>query len=115
MLNICSGFIQNMTALIGDTAFQKAIWMPDGSDLFGKDVSYWGSALVSLRESKSIMDVLRISFDQLEDTHKEIFLDIACFLYDHDVIYVKEILDFRGFNPEYGNRNWFISIRCRYW
>jgi len=34
MLNICSGFIQNMTALIGDTAFQKAIWMPDGSDLF---------------------------------------------------------------------------------
>jgi len=75
-----------------------------GSSLFGKDVSHWGSALVSLREkkSKSIMDVLRISFDQLEDTHKEIFLDIACFFNHFVVKFVKEVLDFRGFNPEYG-------------
>ncbi|KAG5047159.1 hypothetical protein JHK86_016565 [Glycine max] len=73
-----------------------------GSSLFDRNVSYWRKALVSLRESKSIMDVLRISFDQLEDTHKEIFLDIACFLYDYGVEYVKEILDFREFNPEYG-------------
>ncbi|KAG4390262.1 hypothetical protein GLYMA_06G260100v4 [Glycine max] len=74
-----------------------------GSYLFDKDFSHWRSALVSLREnkSKSIMNVLRISFDQLEDTHKEIFLDIACFFNDDDVEYVKEVLDFRGFNPEY--------------
>ena len=63
----------------------------------------WRSALASLRvnKSKNIMNVLRISFDQLEDTHKEIFLDIACFFNDDDVEYVKEVLDFRGFNPEY--------------
>ncbi|RZC09272.1 TMV resistance protein N isoform E [Glycine soja] len=78
-----------------------------GSSLFDKDVLHWRSALASLREnkSKSIMDVLRISFDQLEDTHKEIFLDIACFFNffnEDDVKYVKEVLDFRGFNPEYG-------------
>ncbi|KAL5147559.1 TMV resistance protein N [Glycine soja] len=75
-----------------------------GSSLFDKDVFHWRSALVSLRENKSknIMDVLRISFDQLENTHKEIFLDIACFFKRRDVEYVKEVLDFREFNPEYG-------------
>ncbi|KAL5147550.1 TMV resistance protein N [Glycine soja] len=74
------------------------------SSLFDKDVFHWRSALVSLKEnkSKSIMDVLRISFDQLEDTHKEIFLDIACFFNNDYVEAVKEVLDFRGFNPEYG-------------
>ncbi|KAL5147584.1 TMV resistance protein N [Glycine soja] len=75
-----------------------------GSSLFDKDVLHWRSALALLREnkSKSIMNVLRISFDQLEDTHKEIFLDIACFFNHYPVKYVKEVLDFRGFNPEYG-------------
>ena len=68
-----------------------------------KGVLHWRSVLTSLREnkSKSIMNVLRISFDQLEDTHKEIFLDIACFFNNNDVEYVKEVLNFRGFNPEY--------------
>ncbi|KAH1247652.1 TMV resistance protein N [Glycine max] len=75
-----------------------------GSSLFDKDVLHWRSALVSLKENKSkgIMDVLRISFDQLEDIHKEMFLDIACFFNRSDEKYVKEFLDFRGFNPEYG-------------
>ncbi|KAG5020635.1 hypothetical protein JHK87_016490 [Glycine soja] len=75
-----------------------------GSSLFDKDVLHWRSALTWLRKnkSKSIMNVLRISFDQLEDTHKEIFLDIACFFNSDRVEYVKEVLDFRGFNPEYG-------------
>ena len=51
------------------------------------------------------MDVLRISFDQLEDTEKEIFLDIACLFYAWPYTtleFVKEILDIRGFHPEYG-------------
>ncbi|XP_040872126.1 disease resistance protein RUN1 [Glycine max] len=75
-----------------------------GSSLFDKDVSHWRSALASLRvnKSKNIMNVLRISFDQLEDTHKEIFLDIACFFNGRYVEGVKEVLDFRGFNLEYG-------------
>ncbi|RDX88609.1 TMV resistance protein N, partial [Mucuna pruriens] len=76
-----------------------------GSSLFGRDVLQWKSALARLSEnkSKSIMDMLRISFDQLEDTEKEIFLDIACFFYrDKKEEYVKEILEFRGFHPEYG-------------
>jgi hypothetical protein len=77
-----------------------------GSFLYGRDASEWRSALARLRENPrpDIMDVLRISFDGLEDTEKNIFLDIACFFYGDNVTRVKEILDFRGFHPEIGFR-----------
>nr|XP_029147256.1 TMV resistance protein N-like isoform X1 [Arachis hypogaea]XP_029147257.1 TMV resistance protein N-like isoform X1 [Arachis hypogaea]XP_029147258.1 TMV resistance protein N-like isoform X1 [Arachis hypogaea] len=54
-----------------------------GSFLFGRSISEWRSALVRLRENptKDIMDVLRISYDGLEDMEKEMFLDIACFFF----------------------------------
>jgi len=75
-----------------------------GSSLFGRNVPQWRSALGRLRDNKSknIMDILRISFDQLEEEDKEIFLDIACFLYSKDENYVEEVLNFRGFHSEYG-------------
>lgn len=50
------------------------------------------------------MDVLRISFDELNDKDKKIFLDIACFFADYDEDYVKEIIDFCRFHPENGLR-----------
>ncbi|CAK8577161.1 unnamed protein product [Lathyrus sativus] len=77
-----------------------------GSFLYGRDVTEWRSALSRLRANPrtDIMNVLRISFDGLEDTEKDIFLDIACFLHGHDEVYVKEVLDFRGFHPEIGLR-----------
>ncbi|MED6170034.1 hypothetical protein PIB30_026747 [Stylosanthes scabra] len=74
-----------------------------GSFLFGRDVCEWNSALVRLKEypTKDIMDVLRISFDELEDMEKEIFLDIACFFSDNDdEESVKDILLIRGFHPD---------------
>ncbi|RDX66496.1 TMV resistance protein N, partial [Mucuna pruriens] len=76
-----------------------------GSSLLGQNVSQWRSALARLRKTKSknIMDVLRIGFDELEDIEKEIFLDIACFFNAPSKEQsVKEVLDFRGFHPEYG-------------
>ncbi|XP_058730482.1 disease resistance protein RUN1-like isoform X2 [Vicia villosa] len=75
-----------------------------GSFLYGRDVSEWRSALSRLRENPrtDIMNVLRISFDGLEDTEKDIFLDIACFFYGDTETYVKKVLDFRGFHPEIG-------------
>jgi len=75
-----------------------------GSSLFGRNVSQWRSALDKLRYNKSrdIMDVLRISFDQLEEEDKEIFLDIACFLHGLHEDYVKDVLNIRGFHPECG-------------
>ncbi|GAU18045.1 hypothetical protein TSUD_51560 [Trifolium subterraneum] len=77
-----------------------------GTFLYGRDASEWKSALSRLRENPrtDIMNVLRISFDGLEDTEKDIFLDIACFFYEKGEAYVKRVLDFRGFHPEIGLR-----------
>ncbi|XP_057752791.1 disease resistance protein RUN1-like isoform X1 [Arachis stenosperma] len=77
-----------------------------GSFLFGRSISEWSSALVRLRENptKDIMDVLRISYDGLEDMEKEMFLDIACFFSNENEYYVKNILCIRGFHPDIGIR-----------
>ncbi|XP_014501522.1 TMV resistance protein N-like isoform X2 [Vigna radiata var. radiata] len=74
-----------------------------GSSLFGRSLSQWKSVLKGLEEnnkSKNIMDILRISYIQLEEKYKQTFLDIACFFnYFHEER-LKEILNFRGFHPE---------------
>ncbi|XLR13535.1 hypothetical protein S83_041473 [Arachis hypogaea] len=78
-----------------------------GSFLFGRNVSEWSSALVRLKENptKDILDVLRISYDGLEEMEKEIFLDIACFFPSgKGKWYVKDILSIRGFQPDIGLR-----------
>ncbi|MED6156724.1 hypothetical protein PIB30_017098 [Stylosanthes scabra] len=77
-----------------------------GSFLFGRSISEWSSALGRLKENptKDILDVLRISFDGLENMEKEIFLDIACFFPDEDEDYIKDILRIRGFHPDIGIR-----------
>ncbi|XP_061357602.1 TMV resistance protein N-like [Gastrolobium bilobum] len=63
-----------------------------GSFLFGRDIHEWRSALARLREnpSKDIMDVLRISYDGLEEMEKEIFLDIVCFFNGHKLLNVEK-------------------------
>ncbi|KAG5020663.1 hypothetical protein JHK87_016518 [Glycine soja] len=75
-----------------------------GNFLYGRNVRQWEGTLVRLSENKSkdIMEVLRTSYDALEEKDKEIFLDIACFFGQDSEDYVKEILDFRGFYPEIG-------------
>ncbi|XP_057749886.1 disease resistance protein RUN1-like isoform X2 [Arachis stenosperma] len=78
-----------------------------GSFLFGRNVSEWSSALVRLKENptKDILDVLRISYDGLEEMEKEIFLDIACFFPSgYGKWYVKDILSIRGFQSDIGLR-----------
>ncbi|XP_061361230.1 disease resistance protein RUN1-like [Gastrolobium bilobum] len=77
-----------------------------GSFLFGRDVDEWRSALTRLKENpnKDIMNVLRISYDGLEEIEKEIFLDIACFFKQQEVYEVKRILNCCGFEPDIGIR-----------
>ncbi|CAK8577941.1 unnamed protein product [Lathyrus sativus] len=90
-----------------------------GSFLYGRDFSEWRSALSRLRENPraEITNVLRISFDGLENTEKDIFLDILCFLCGCHETYVKKVLDFRGFHPEIGLKvlidKSFITCRKR--
>ena len=55
----------------------------------------WESALSRLAKApnEEIFDILKISFDGLEDSEKEIFLDIACFFKNRDKQYVTRVLD----------------------
>ncbi|KAF8016162.1 hypothetical protein BT93_H1623 [Corymbia citriodora subsp. variegata] len=73
-----------------------------GSFLCGRREKEWESALDKLAKipDKNINDVLKISYDGLEDYAKEIFLDIACFF--KGVKHIKEVLDSCGFNTTIG-------------
>ncbi|KAK7247077.1 hypothetical protein RIF29_41953 [Crotalaria pallida] len=77
-----------------------------GSFLHGRDMAEWKSALARLKDNpkKEILDVLRISFEGLEELDKKIFLDIAYFLNHHGEVFVKRFLDACGYNPEIGLR-----------
>ena len=74
-----------------------------GSFLFRRTIEEWESALPSFKKTKGeIFDILKISYDGLEEMWKEIFLDIACFFRHkkkNEVIY---ILDNCGFNARIG-------------
>ncbi|XP_039070008.1 TMV resistance protein N-like [Hibiscus syriacus] len=66
-----------------------------GSFLCGRDVAQWRSAIQRLEKdsNKEIIDRLRISFDGLEETEKNIFLDIACFFNGDEKDFVMKVLD----------------------
>lgn len=75
-----------------------------GSSLHRKRKEEWESTLKKLRKfpNKTIQNVLRVSYDGLDDDSKEIFLDIACFYKGEDVDYAKRLLDACGFFVEAG-------------
>ncbi|KAK8622736.1 hypothetical protein V6N13_117639 [Hibiscus sabdariffa] len=76
-----------------------------GSFLAGRwDAAQWRSAIERLKKEskKEIVDKLRISFDGLEETEKDIFLDIACFFRGDDKVMVTKILDACNSFPDIG-------------
>lgn len=75
-----------------------------GSDLYGKSLHEWKSALYKYKTipHKKIQEILRRSYDGLEDPEKDIFLDIACFFEGQNVGYVSKTVD----------KVWFLS---RFW
>ncbi|KAK4564013.1 hypothetical protein RGQ29_006203 [Quercus rubra] len=75
-----------------------------GSDLYGKSIIQWKSALDKYESvpNKNIQEILKISYDGLDDSEKDIFLDIACFFKGKHVDYVIKILDGCGFFPDIG-------------
>ncbi|KAE8725111.1 Detected protein of unknown function [Hibiscus syriacus] len=75
-----------------------------GSFLCGRDVAQWRSAIQRLERdsNKEIIDRLRISFDGLEETEKNIFLDIACFFNGDEKDFVMKVLDGCEFFPDIG-------------
>ena len=66
-----------------------------GSFLFSMSKEEWRNELNKLKSTPNnkIQEVLKISYDALDDKEKGIFLDIACFFKGEVKDYVMEILD----------------------
>ncbi|XP_050277140.1 disease resistance protein RUN1-like [Quercus robur] len=73
-------------------------------DLCGRAKKEWESALDLYNKipNKDIQNILRVSYDGLEDTEKDIFLDIACFFKGWDKDYVVKILNACKLHPGSG-------------
>ncbi|MED6124980.1 hypothetical protein PIB30_064060 [Stylosanthes scabra] len=75
-----------------------------GSNLIGKTVDEWNSALEKYEKipNKEVQNVLRVTYDNLEENEKEIFLDIACFFKGETMEYVEKTLKACSFHPKIG-------------
>lgn len=83
-----------------------------GRFLFGKTMRQWESELQKLQQepNQEIQSVLKRSYDELDRTQKEIFLDIACFFNGEEKDRVTRILDACNFYAESGMR--VLSDKC---
>nr|XP_028963183.1 disease resistance-like protein DSC1 [Malus domestica] len=77
-----------------------------GAFLDNKTIREWKDVLEKIRKipQREIHDVLKTSYDGLDDTEKDIFLDIACFFKGMQKNYAIEIMDGCGFYPHSGIR-----------
>ncbi|XP_052110689.1 disease resistance protein RPV1 isoform X2 [Arachis duranensis] len=75
-----------------------------GSFLRTKGKSEWDSALRKLRKypNPDIQQVLRLSYDALDDDEKNILLDVACFFHKHEIEKITRILNSCGFFADIG-------------
>ncbi|PON31613.1 TIR-NBS-LRR-like protein [Parasponia andersonii] len=75
-----------------------------GSHLSKRSVKEWESALDKLKKNPDIKihNILKISYDGLDENEQEIFLHIACFFEGKDEKFVKRLLDAFGLSPEIG-------------
>ncbi|GAY64284.1 hypothetical protein CUMW_232320 [Citrus unshiu] len=75
-----------------------------GCFLYIREKEVWESAINKLQSilHPSILEVLKISYDGLDDKEKNIFLDVACFFQGEGVNLVMKFFNASGFYPEIG-------------
>ncbi|KAJ0837140.1 putative TIR domain, P-loop containing nucleoside triphosphate hydrolase [Helianthus annuus] len=92
-----------------------------GSDLHGKDDSVWTYTLERLKTIplKETLQILELSYKNLEDDYKEIFLDVACFLKGWEKEDAIRMLESCGFDAKYGlsvleQKSLIVTLKGRY-
>ncbi|XP_030958194.1 TMV resistance protein N-like isoform X3 [Quercus lobata] len=65
-----------------------------GADLYKRNIRYWKSSLEKYKifPNPKIQQVLKISYDGLDETQRDIFLDIACLFKGFDKEFVEDLL-----------------------
>ena len=78
-----------------------------GSDLCGRTKSEWENAIHQYRKipEKDIHEILKVSYDGLRPTEKDIFLDVACFFKGRNKDNVAYVLDACNLYPTSGIPN----------
>ncbi|XP_040995566.1 disease resistance protein RPV1-like isoform X2 [Juglans microcarpa x Juglans regia] len=69
-----------------------------GSNLYGRSFHEWKSALDKCKRlpNKNIHNILRVSYDDLDDNEKDIFLDIACFFKENNRLVMHDLIQEMG-------------------
>ncbi|CAN6699497.1 unnamed protein product [Malus baccata var. baccata] len=89
-----------------------------GSSMIERTPTEWKSQLEKLKKfpNEGIMKALRVSFERLDPTQKDIFLDISCFFIGLDKDFVAKILDGCSFFATIGisdlHEQCLITIEC---
>ncbi|KAJ7975477.1 TMV resistance protein N-like [Quillaja saponaria] len=75
-----------------------------GSVLCGRNILQWESALDKYKKTpnRKVQDILKISYDGLEDNERAIFLYIACFFKGEVLAYVLKALNACDLHPHFG-------------
>ncbi|XP_022641627.1 TMV resistance protein N-like [Vigna radiata var. radiata] len=75
-----------------------------GSYLYDRTIEVWESVLLKLQRipPDELLSVLKICFEDLRDTEKDIFLDVCCFFVGKERDYVTEILNDCGLHADIG-------------
>jgi len=78
-----------------------------GSCLYERPKEEWNKVLSRLESipRHEVLQILKISFDGLlNQTEKDLFLDVCCFFVGKDITYVTKILNVCGVDPDWGIR-----------
>ncbi|GMY21480.1 disease resistance protein RPP5-like, partial [Fagus crenata] len=75
-----------------------------GADLCGRTKLEWKNTLAKYEKipNRGIQEILKISYQGLDETERDIFLDIACFFKGHHMNNVVDILEACDFYPKCG-------------
>ncbi|XP_017406849.1 disease resistance protein RUN1-like [Vigna angularis] len=80
-------------------------WEAIGSNLFGKTLDEWESTLETYERipNRDVQEVLKDSYDRLEASQQEMFLETTCFFSGRSRRYVRNTLEARGgVCPQFG-------------
>ena len=94
------GHMQLSQKVVGYASGLPLVLVTLGSFLAGRNIDEWKSALENLKEK--IFDILKISYDGLEEMEKKIFLYIACFFRGWNKSEVIQVLENCGFEARIG-------------